>query len=73
MKNEMNIPEVKKTKQRVGIILLTFLKQALGLFDCILRETIGLRKVGAVSNMLEAPLAGKALEFPTCKLWTIVC
>jgi len=67
-----NILEVKKAEQGVGTILLTLLKQALGLFDCILRKTIGLRKVGAASNMLKAPFAGKAFDFPTRKLWTMV-
>jgi len=51
------IPEVKKAKQGVRTILLRLFKKALGLFDYILRETIRLRKVGAASNMLEAPFA----------------
>ena len=63
------LPRIAYLANITGTIFLIFLKQALGLFDCILLETIGLRIVGTASDMLEIPFAGKAFESPTCMLW----
>lgn len=46
--------------------------EVLGLFNCIIHETIGLRKVRAADDIFKTTFAGNAFEFPACKLCIII-